>query len=260
MTKTAMLVCLALWTGIAGAQTAPSASEAQPTRITKIVRVRYANPEKLAHLAGPGMPVDINADNALQAIVIKGTPAAVATVEQTIRELDVPANVQTSKDIELVVSILGGSSKPDFFRGGEVPEPVAPVVKQLRAVFPYKNYQLLSSMLLRSREGEAAKSDGIMQSFAGAPNGYPTTYTIQYGGASVSSVEGSPTVHLRRFGFISRIWVAAGTPSASETRSFDVSIETDVDLREGQKVVVGKANVENGDSALFVVLSARLVE
>lgn len=39
-----------------------------------------------------------------------------------------------------------------------------------------------------------------------------------------------------------------------------VATETDVDLREGQKVVVGKANLDNTDLALFIVLSARLVD
>jgi hypothetical protein len=38
------------------------------------------------------------------------------------------------------------------------------------------------------------------------------------------------------------------------------SIQTDVDLREDQKVVVGKASVNGAEEALVLVLSAKLVE
>ena len=48
--------------------------------------------------------------------------------------------------------------------------------------------------------------------------------------------------------------------SASQVQNYDIGIQTDVDLREGQKVVVGKSNIESTDSALFVILTAKLVQ
>ena len=38
------------------------------------------------------------------------------------------------------------------------------------------------------------------------------------------------------------------------------AINTSIDVREGQKVVVGKANIDNADSALILVLTAKVVE
>jgi hypothetical protein len=37
-------------------------------------------------------------------------------------------------------------------------------------------------------------------------------------------------------------------------------INTDVDVREGQKVVVGKANMDGSDRASIIVLTAKVVE
>ena len=40
----------------------------------------------------------------------------------------------------------------------------------------------------------------------------------------------------------------------------DTGINTDLDVREGQKVVVGKATVDSSNNALFLVLTVRVVD
>ena len=37
-------------------------------------------------------------------------------------------------------------------------------------------------------------------------------------------------------------------------------IHTSIDIHEGQKVVVGKANIDNADNALILVLTAKVIE
>jgi hypothetical protein len=37
-------------------------------------------------------------------------------------------------------------------------------------------------------------------------------------------------------------------------------INTSIDAKEGQKVVVGKANIDNADSALILILTAKVIE
>jgi len=204
--------------------------------------------------------VRVAADDSLQAIVLTGRPEQVAQVEQTIRELDVPSTAIASKDVELTVTILGASSKPGAFSQGQEPsEGMEPVIKQLRAAFPYKNYQVLSTVLMRSREGGGAMNAGVMQGFS-----YPNSYDINYRETSVSTEQGKPIILVRGFKFETRVRVATGPASnggeAAATSQFAIVVNTDVNLRENQKVVVGKSNFENSDSALFVVLGARLVE
>jgi len=53
----------------------------QEATVTKIVRVHNARPEKLAEMVGAGAPVSVRANDALKAIVIRGKPADVATLE-----------------------------------------------------------------------------------------------------------------------------------------------------------------------------------
>jgi hypothetical protein len=227
---------------------------APPERVTRIVRVQYGNPQTIAYLASTGLNVSASADNTLRAIVIKGPPGPVTDVERTIRELDGPASVPMSKEVEVTVSVLGASSKPGAFAQGEVPQNLAPVVKQIGAIFPYKSYELLSSMLMRSREGGKAENQGVMQSVSG---GFESPYKLAYDDANASSMDGKAVLHLRNFRFTSSARIPAGSQSFQMS---EIGLLTDVDLREGEKVVVGKASTGDSDSALFVVVSARLAD
>ncbi len=108
-------------------------------------------------------------------------------------------------------------------------------------------------MLLRSGEGTPSATDGLLKPFGKAAEGStPSIYSVRYKAVQVSPDNGSPSIHLIGFHFQLRV------PMPQTV--FDAGIDTDVDLREGQKVVVGKSNIESADSALFVVLMAKLVQ
>jgi len=213
-------------------------------------------------MVGGGTPATIRANDALKAIVIRGKPSDVEALEKTIRELDSASTTAASRNVELMVYLLSGSNSLPAPAGAADKLPaLAPVVKQLRAIFPYNDYQLVSTMLLRSGEGTKTSTNGLLKSFQNVPGGsYPSTYGIQYDAATVSPEEANPSIHLEKFQFNTRISISTGTGSAIQFQTFGIGIQTDVDLREGQKVVVGKSNIESTDSALFVILTARLVQ
>jgi hypothetical protein len=230
-----------------------AAPDSSSQRVTKLVRVHYGNAKNLAGLAASGSGLNVQADNALQAIVLNGKAADVESVEQMIKELDTAA--ASARDFELTVWTIGGSndSEPE----GQISDSIAPVVRQLKAIFPYKNYEVLSTMLIRSREGTKAGNNGVMHAFSKMSNvPFASSYSVDYDDSTLSMEERNTVIHLHNFRFVMHVPVGSG----SQWQNQDVSINTDVDLREGQKVVVGKANVGNSDSALFVVLSARLVQ
>lgn len=252
--KLTLIVLLALLPSLAFPQTEATP---KPKEVTKLIRVKYGNAQAIASLAHTGTPISIAADNGMNAIVLKGAPSAVASVEQIIHELDVPSSTPNGKDVELTVFVIGASSNPI---GSDVPEGVAPVVKQLRAIFPYKNYGLLSSMLLRSREGSSAQNSGTMK-FGDSPN---NNYYATYEATTVDRQNGLPVIHVRQFRFNTKFPVVPGpAPKGAAITQWtmsDIGVKTDVDLREGQKTVIGKADVGGSDSALFVVLNAKLVD
>lgn len=232
----------------------PQAPASETGAITKVVRVHTTAARSLAEVASGGSPVVIRADNPLKAIVLRGKPADVSALENTIRELDSASSSSSgSKNVELTVYLLSGSNSSSSPAAESAPAAVTPVVKQLRTVFPYSSYQLLSTILLRSAEGAPASTEGLLKAFGNAAEGSsPSGYTVLYKAASVSPDEASPTIHLTGFHF------RLGVPISHNM--FNAGIDTDIDLREGQKVVVGKSNLENVDSALFVVLMAKLVQ
>lgn len=236
--------------------------------IIKVVPV-HGDAGLLAHLAG-GPRASAQGSDQLKAVVIKGTPADVAVVERSIHELDAasPA-VSGGKNIELVVYVIGGSMEPLPGATETSGDALAPVVKQLRTVFPYKNYQTLGTMLLRSSQGSKTISTGIIKSLQKTGNEgevlSPSTYQLKFDSARATA-DSVPVIHLDKFEFESRIPVVAsvmkskdGSTASSQFQSVPIGTQTDVDLREGQKVVVANSNIGNTNVSLFLVLAAHLV-
>lgn len=268
-----ILLALFLQLGFSQQATTQSASNSdQPTKVTRVVRIRYSIAQKIADLIRPGaFATVVNADNLLNVVMLTGRPSDVASLEQTIHELDVPASAQASKtkDIELIVSVIGGSDKNGLLPEGQTSEAIAPVIKQLRAIFPYKNYQLLSSMLLRSRDGGIAGNSGAMKSLGDDLGDYsqPSRYQVGFEEINISPEQGKSIIYIRKFRFDTKVPIVIGklknndgSYASNQIQNSDVGILTDVHLQEGQKIVVGKANVGNSDLALFVVLTAKLVD
>jgi hypothetical protein len=231
----------------------PQTPAPEPTA-TRVVRVHSADAKRLAFLGSGGSPADVRADDTLKAIVIRGKPADVEALAKIIHELDTASAAPESRNVELTVYLLSGSNSPALAGAAESLAAMASVVKQLRAVFPYNNYQLLGTMLLRSGEGTAASTSGQFKQFGSAGDGaFPSPYFISYKAARISPDGMAPSVHLAGFHFNLKA-------TLGERRQFDAGVDTDVDLRPGQKVVVGKSNLESVDAALFVVLTVKLVE
>ncbi|MGA8027337.1 MAG: hypothetical protein WB992_09325 [Bryobacteraceae bacterium] len=244
MNRFAAVLTLAFWGALSFAQTDADSSKEHPLRVTKVVRLNYVSPHVIVDLLSPGNPAAVVGDNALKAVVIKGEASVVAATEQAIKELD----VQQAKDsdIEVTVYVIGATSKSQ----SQTPPPKAiePVVKQLQGIFPYENYELMDTMLIRSREGRPASTTGMIKNL-GSSQDIIKTYSITYDVASNPSQADPHSIRFERFVF-----------HANESTGSSVGFDTDFDIHEGQKVVVGKTNVDAGDSALFVVLTARVLE
>ena len=232
-----------------------------PEKVTKIVRIQHGDPRKIADLVDrPGNPIAVRADNALGVIVLNGLPEFVTRTEQTIKELDVAPAVSLGNDVELIVYMVGGSNNPTQ-ESAKNPAMLEPVIKQLGSIFPYKNYQLLGTMLLRSQQGKSAANSGVLNyTFDGETNHPISTYRVQYNAAGVSSERSKTVIHLNNFLFEGHIRLKTiGDANKSQYDTFSVGTQSDVDIREGQKVVVGKTDVANDGSAIFIVLTAKLV-
>ncbi|MBV9158069.1 MAG: hypothetical protein JO097_17520 [Acidobacteriaceae bacterium] len=250
MNRFAALIALLGVPALALAQT-PTVTQtpAEPATpiITKVIRVRYASPETIAELLRPGNPAVIVGDNGLKAIVLKGQSTDISSAEQAVKELDTPPPSGSGKNIEVTVYVVGATANSES--RATAPREIEPVIKQLQGIFPYGSYQLLDTMQIRSGEGRQASTRGIMKSFATGSTSGSKTYSIVYNTDADSQENGQRAIRFQRFQFYT-----------NENDKDQVGFDTDFDVREGQKVVVGKTNVNAGDSALFVVLTARILE
>jgi len=220
-------------------------------RVTKVLRVR-SSPQRLAALACFG-EVGCRGNDQLNAIVLFGNPISVEGMERTIRELDTLND--TGIDIEVTSYLIAGSAEaiPDTAEvSGDI---LTPVVKQLKAIFPYNHYQLLGTNLLRSGQKAHASSSGDMRSLTKVS--HPMRYAISYDSATI--IPGpAASISLSNLLLEAKIPYQVGSTSLQFA---DVRIQTEaVTLRQGQKVIVGKTNVSDSDMCIFLVLTARLAQ
>ena len=158
-----------------------------------------------------------------------------------------PAN----QNVELTVFLLSGSTQGT---ADDVPSDLASTVTQLHSVFAYKSYRLTESFMLRGRLGVGAKAEGIL------PGGAGIRYEFRYSDVQVSS-ETPPM--FRIYGL--RIILTNGAYDRKGADGKTVpdtlaSIATDLDIREGQKTVVGKSSINASGDALILVIVPKIVD
>jgi hypothetical protein len=230
-----------LWTMIAVAGLSFAQEDPNKT-VRKIIDVKYADPQVIANLVnGPG--IDLKSDRSLHVLIVRGSAATVAEVEAMVRKLDTaPPN------IELIVYLVSGSSRDSV---DDLPKDLAPTAKQLHGLFAYKSYHVMQSFILRSRDGRDANDKGTL------PN-TNSDYSFQYRSATVSQTT-PRVVHIDQMQF--QVTTPTGEKNNNGSPALRyANIPSDIDIGEGQKVVVGKSSTNATDEALILVVTAKVVE
>ena len=215
---------------------------AQQTEMkNQIIEVKNVKAEQLRSMAMPiffnGGSIGHTSDN--RYLIVQGSSDKIASVEALVRQFDVPP-----RDIELTFHIIAASTQPN---AEKLPADLDPVLKQLRSAFVYQGYKLLETAFMRVREGDGGEVSGSLPGNA--------IYQIRCLAARVST--GTPNViRLDNLRIGGRFPVT--TNAKGEISYVDTGINTSVDMKEGQKIVVGKSTVN--DSAAFLVVSARVLE
>ena len=244
------LLALLLMTAAAWAQEAPKSTQA-------IIDVKYADPNRLVDLLRQMFNANMRADSALHVIGVSGPPDLVAAVTAAIQKLDVPLSAEP--DVELAVYLISGVAQGTA--SDDVPQELASTIKQLHGMFAYKSYKLSDTLVLRGRtgrpfQGRETESEGVL------PGTTNLTYLLAYNSLEVSP--GDPrTVHINGLRFNLR------GPKSTTTTKDNVTIDhtqtpakisTDLDVKEGQKTVVGKSSINSAGDALILVIVPKIVD
>jgi|SRR5579871_1919905 len=223
-------------------------------RVQRVVAIKNGNLSgilKTVRELAPASNLSISTDNQ-DHIILSGSKDAVSSFEEVIKQLDIPPAVK--RDIESNVYMIVASA--DGSAGGSIPPELEPVIKQLKGIFNYKNFRVLESFVLRSRDGESGETSGMV--LTGDTAGvHRVRYDFQYRRVSL---DGTDTAKSVRFDHLQlSLKIPVGTPT--QITYENAGISTDVDVPEGKKVVVGKTSgVLGSDSALILVISAKVVD
>jgi len=248
-----VLLTIALLTLPAVAQEQPKPPEPKPADkiVQKLIPLKYAEPQAVMQLISL-FPVKIAMNTEMRVLALSGTEAAVDTAVQAIKELDVPAAAQ--KNVELTVYYLSGTDAADA-SGGPPPPELAGVVTQLKNTFAFKQYRLMDVLRVRTRPGQSAETDGMTGSVDTGTSKQAIFTRFKIRSASVSPDGG--TVHIDGLQSNSRVPIVMG--ANTQIGYSDISMNTDIDVKEGQKTVVGRMGLDR-DKALFLVLTTQVVQ
>lgn len=252
----AAAVLAALLAAPAASGQEPEAPEAGSGRtVQEIVEVEHADPEALAAVLRV-FPSHVLAHPQMGLITIRGNPEDVAAAVAAARLLDVPP--QPTRSVEVTAHILGASRKAEL--SGAVPSHLEEVARQLRQVFGYRGVELVDSVSIRVRDaGDAGVSGTLSQAGAGEPS----PYRLGFNRAAVLSGQETRSIRLDGLHFEARLihWRAA-TPEGEPGHfvNSEVNLTTDVEVREGQKAVVGKAATDGERDSLILVVEAKVLD
>lgn len=169
---------------------------------------------------------------------------------------------ETNLDTQLYLLVATNQDVDDT----KLPAALDPVVKQLRASLPFKNYRLMTTLVNR------VKNEGRLNlKWIGGPligSATASTGTPSFNEFKVNSVKlvtddgGRQLVRMDGFAFGARIpiqtgMVASSAPAAPIINYEPTGLNTDISMREGEAVVVGTLNVGPSGDAIILVMSAK---
>ncbi len=226
---------------------------------------------RLAKLLGV-FQVRFAADERLRTIVVYAPNEVVAKMRRIIEQLDQPGSeAAIGRNIEMTLAFLRCSTTPQS-DARALPADLEPAAKQLRAATQYKNVQLWDIVPLHLQEGKDTE-----QSFrlpVTAP-GVPNAVSIAQLRIRPEAVSRRDSGRYVRFDYLKigfKIPQVTGTfqpgPSGAgispmvntQYTYIDVGLNTAGDFKEGQKTVLGKISGIDDESAIFVVISLKVLD
>lgn len=196
---------------------------------------------------------------------VVGTPDAITQLEASIALYDKP-----TKNVELTFYLVEASNDEGMSR---IPQQLESVIAELKRALVYKTYRTISPVIMRVRDGASAENSGVIPNNAAPPND-PATYAqpgryqvkvsdVQLRGDEASHIVSMKALEVSLQGPVRVIATPMGDGGRSRVDHVSEpgsQITTSVDVPENQTVVVGKASMGTEDKALFVVVTAKVVD
>lgn len=219
---------------------------------SQVFEIRYVSPHELRSAIYPlrsGLPgCSAEAtDGTIRTLTVRDLPANLAVIEAAIKRLDVPTSV-TRQEVEINIHILFAHKSESA--GEALPDDLKDVAKAIRGTLPYKSFTHVTTFSQRTRGTNPTGGKGSPEfedKNTKGPNRLDLSWWVR--SVRVAQVPDSPTQ-----------MTFSGFQVTGETKfgQSQMKIDTDVTLREGEKVVVGTSALN--DKGLIVVLTANVLK
>lgn len=231
--------------------------------VVKIFELKNVTPSQLRSILSV-YPAQISEGYTGRASVlsVKTSRPVMDAIEETIKRLDVPpppppppSPTPEQKVAELVIYVIAPT---DTVANNTLPSALKPVLDQINSLFGYKGFQLLDTLLVRAparRPGESpsqASASGTLP----IPGPAVSTYTFNANFSLRTTESAQSYLFLERMGFSVKV-PRVPNPTTPEM-FYTVGVNSDVEIKPGQQVVVGKTQA--GSISLILVMSARFMD
>jgi len=215
---------------------------------SKVFDVKFRDPNSLAVVLsklGSGFKgATISPSSDFKTLTVRDFPENLVVIEEALKRLDTPTAPRANIDLHMYVLIASNTGGV----GTEAPAELKDVLTELRGTLNFKNYDLVASVVQRLTETSNTLHGTGTADVSAVNSSTPTTpMAYDYYLHSVSLVPnpaGASIIQIGEFSFSANGGERAG-------------IKTALNLRDGEKVVVGTAAIRS--RALVVVLTAKLV-
>jgi type II secretory pathway component GspD/PulD (secretin) len=186
-------------------------------------------------------------------ITVRDFPENIAAIEDAIRRLDTPEASRPS--VEFQVHMLLASNDPAVLNN--FPSDLGGIVKQLQSSLGYKNFGLMGSQVVRSKEGRVDTNNRGVADLRLVGEGQPARnnafYSYNIRGVSIDP-QGTQ-VQIEEFTMDMRVPI---TLSTGQPTYENVGFKNPVSLRDGDRVVAGTTSI--ADKSVVVVISAKTMK
>jgi hypothetical protein len=239
------LVIIAL-AATALAQTEKPQAKPREPGFMKFIEFKYLDGERLERVSNfvrqlyVGKAMIVHAPTPKTMAIRTDTEADMDAVEGMFRKFDVPQAESRTRHIHVTVYLLEPTDQSPP-AGQQVPADLSATAAQLRNLFGHKYLRLVETTLMSGREFGKFSASGILATGSNPPASYEAKYS--YIGYNASD----PSVSINDFGYTLRV----GNMPVS-------TVQSNITIKEGQKLVIGKVNKDQNEPGTFLVVTAKV--
>jgi hypothetical protein len=264
---TALALALAPTINVLGQQ--PGSTKSQESSYVEnkgfkgqIFEIKHRRPQEIIKAISPlgsgfkGATVTYNDET--QTISVRDFPENIAAIEEAIKRLDTPQSARVESSVELSINVLLTSTDAP---SNLVPTPPPPVlndvIKQMQNTFAFKDYQLVATIVQR------AKTHSRFQGGNAVSGKGDALWIENYkrGDGALDPRQGSAKYEYRLTGIEVSSNPSNGVKIQLDNFYFhfgNADVQTDLEVRDGEKLVVGTASW--GNKAMILVLTAKIIK